>query len=152
MQRSAEITGHRWACWSPRQVFFLFNSVLTFFWISRFEASSENSEDLVTPGPHSHLEPAGWLCRTPPLIHQGLARLPHRFLSPPHSPSPVPDGVGARTFCHSQGSENMLQILPSGAKSTQWVFPAEALQWEWGCSLHLLDSRLSWGRESTRCP
>lgn len=151
MPRSAEITGHIWACWSPRQVFFAFNSVLTFTWVSRFEASSENSEDLVTPGPHSQLESARWHWRAPSLIHQGLARVSHRFLSPPHSPSPVPDGVGTRTFCHSWGPENMWQILLSGAKSTVDISCGDPTV-EWRCSLHLPDSRLSWGRESPRCP
>ncbi|GAB5573352.1 amyloid beta A4 precursor protein-binding family B member 1-interacting protein [Prionailurus iriomotensis] len=57
---------------------------------SLLEASSEDSDDLVssgrmfTPGASSLT-----LISTLSLIHQDLARLPHRFLSPPHSHRPV---------------------------------------------------------------
>lgn len=46
-----QIADHKWACWSPRQVFFAPENMLTFPWVSGFRVSLEKTKDLVMPGP-----------------------------------------------------------------------------------------------------
>lgn len=134
------------------QVAMLVNSVLTFSRVSRFEASSENLEDLGTPGPT--VTPGASLLT----LKSTLSHSPRSGQAPTQVSLPT---TFSQPYTRGSRCQNLLPLPRSWKKSykfcflgprAQCVFPMEAQQWEWGHSLHLPDSKFSWGRESTRCP